>query len=196
MKKFIIIGLLLLLCNIVEAKTTTLYCRSDTQTVNGLNAYKLLDTASSSSTYFEIEKDLGGYGVYDSDIIIRHADESETVIASAIASAQFTWDSNPDFEVIATNYSFPETSLVPTDAIKIVQRQTVTGTVVTEAFITVQLGWTKINASTWTFYRYVYFHAVTFPRPTYWRLYWGDSTYTTYIDGIQYEKPRGYAIIY
>ena len=92
MKKSIaLIGLLLLFCSIAEAKTATLYFRSDTHTINGLTANQLAIVPSSSSQ--NINAVFGGVtnypeppptsaNFYISEIAIRHVDGSETVLDS------------------------------------------------------------------------------------------------------------------
>ena len=216
MKKFILIGLLLLLCGIVEAKTATLYCRSDTHTINGLTAKILAITNSYSSSYMQptvsqqggLDNPYSVQGLYRAATIsIVHADGSEYTIGTA--EAQTSRTSGPEGVQSAT-FSCPQTSMLITDAIKIVWycENTIRGVQqhsITDTWISGQLGWLKLNASTWTLYRYSYLSYSIIPvNPPFQymhvvasRIYYGDSIHATYIDGIDYTgKDGGYAIIY
>lgn len=197
MKKLIVIGLLFLLCNIAEAKITTLYCTSDSWTVNTVTTYKL-DSAPTNSytgkghshpdwhpecilTYFDID--------------IVHADGSTTNIGTKVAAYDALWDymcGGIIFEnqIKAVNWDCPATTLVPTDAIRITYRFNYCDGVASETFITAQLGTTKLFASTWTITRDYIMTSYDI-----YEIRWGDSTYTTYISGISYEGD-GYGAIY
>ena len=219
MKNLIFIGLLFLFGGIAEAKTATLYCRSDTHTINGLTANQLAIVPSSSSQ--NITAGFGGMinfpeapptsaNFYISAIAIRHVDGSETVLDSgSLALTTRTVTSGVSGGVNNAPYSISMFTLVPTDALKItltVYRTYVPNSpnTVSMTFVSNQLGWTKLNTATWIVYRYERVQSML----TGWNgyrgsfisvgaLYWGDSTYTTYISGIDYTgKDGGYAIIY
>ena len=192
MKKILII-LLLLMCNIAQADVVTFYCRSDTHTINGLNAYKLSETASASEIY-DADNQLNGSTAYWwFTIIIRHADSSETTIASLVAE---TVRSSVGFGVQSATWNCPETNIVSTDALKIIITEYKSAGVAHEmVFVSEQLGWDKLNAATWTCYRYTYWQFVDFQTiPV--RTYWGNSD-DTYISGIDYTGfSGGYAVIF
>ena len=205
MKKSVLIGLLLLLCGIADAKTTTLYFRSDTHTINTATGYILAILNSSSpnkSTLYSAGSGGSCYGAsttqYISAIALRHADGSETVIASG-ALAPTTRRGNSQGIQSAT-WNCPSTTMLPTDALKITYSVDFYmdgyyfGTL-TAVWISDVLRWGKLNATTWTFYRYTISTAQL--HTCNGGLFFGDSSYTTYVDGIDYVlADGGYAIMY
>ena len=219
MKRFILIGLLFLFCNIAEAKTVTLYCRSDTHTINGLTANILAITNSYSSGYLEktitVNAPFPGttcHGDYQAlAITLLHADGSETSLGTVIANtSQIAVSSGGTVTVQgvqSATFACPSTTLMPTDALKIIWYEVINATPANSnqaTWVSAQLGWTRLNSATWTLYRYSYASATLYGSgyPYYGhsatvRLYYGDSAHPTYIDGIDYiGKDGGYAIIY
>ena len=217
MKKFILIGLTLLSCHIAEAKNITLYCRSDTHTTNTVTGYILAIVNSNSVSAFgsvdgiiNISPNGTPSGNTKATVSILHSDGSETVLGTDIAVV----DGAQSGSGIVYNaiWNCPETPMVPTDAIKIVWKtyakilQGGASDTDSRIFVSSQLGWTKLNASIWTLYRYVtatYSCHATGGDPTRWvsvcsiGISHGDSVATTYINGIDYTRADGgYSMIY
>lgn len=200
-------AMVLFLCGSSEATTKTLYCRSDSHTINTVSGYKLLDTNSSSniniadgwSTGAPVPiSTQGTYSVVTLSIV--HSDGSETSLGSSAASTTRTVTNATAEGVQSATFSCSDTVIQPTDALKVVWgvhcqlRADVTATWISE-----QLQWSKLNASTWTIYRYSYAYSVATVGFSggIARIYFGDSTYTTYIEGIDYTaSQKGTCIIY
>ncbi len=143
----------------------TLYLRSDQHTINTITAYKLLITNSSSIGNIA---DSDSYGIPSantsyheiSDVDIVHSDGSITAVGSGIR-AQNTRTVAGTGEQNA-NWSCPETSMLVTDAIRIrvyTRMESTPSLSANTYFITEQLGWTKLKATTWTFYKWTEFAA-------------------------------------
>jgi len=184
------ITFLVLFSSYVSATTETLYHRSDQHTINGLGAYNLNISNSASSTYMEGQFGGGGcaYAHWYSDIYIRHSDESETKIGSNVA---LVVRENIGEGYQSANWNCPETSLNPTDAIKIVEKVgNLDGSIIfgNRVFITEQLGAIKLNAYTWNFNRYTHFVDCVYAG--YWltttRLHHGGSSHATRVEGFSY----------
>lgn len=136
---------------------STLYFRSDSATVNGLTANKLLDTNSGSPTELQVS----GYGPFyvSAQIVKRTSGGAETVLGSygsaqsllPLAYDTFTND-------LQATWACPATTLTGTDSVVVRQAigYTPGGTEVgTRAFSTAQ-GISSLLASTWTFRRCLY----------------------------------------
>lgn len=191
MKKLFILTILLFLIASSNVFAETWYFRGDQHTVNGVTGYKLTTSNSSSGSNFdagELAPGCGG-GSYDFDIIRVENDGTETTIGSARAE---TTRSSGGEGIQSATWSCPETYLETTDAIKIVARVTIIGlTIETRTFITSQLGATKLDTATWTFYRYSFYGCVPFPsNPGLYenigKIYHGDSSHATRTTGISY----------
>lgn len=155
----------------------TRYNRSDQHTVNGLTAYKLGITESAANFYdFQVGGDFPV--TWRSDVYIRHVDESETTLGLDVAS---TVRSSGGHGLQNGTWNCPATDLVPTDAIKVIEKMIITdlGTF-SHTFITEQLGMYKLKAVTWTFKRLT--SAAKEPmQSTY---YFDNSGYPSRIEGI------------
>ncbi|OGP19505.1 MAG: hypothetical protein A2054_01350 [Deltaproteobacteria bacterium GWA2_55_10] len=168
----------------------TLFHRSDTHTINGLNANKLLTSRSGSAQDVEIFDDTAATPTLRTtvSIYIRKADNSETLIGSAdigqIDRACPGMDDS-DEGIQSVQWLCPETALDATDALKIVEKIQFVGTaaVNTKTFVTEQLNTTRLNASVWTFYRYTY-HQNSEDWEFTGRLYYDTATYNTRVEGI------------
>lgn len=164
--------------------TADFHFRGDTQVVNGLTAY-ILGSEQSNTQITCIAGALGGpTAYYNSDVSIRHSDSSEDSLGSSIAQTS----RNADGEGYQDGtWSCPETSLVSTDAIKIVERVTAGASTDTETWITGQLGWVNLEATTWTFHRYTFYAKIPVsPYITTARLEHGTSTYDTQLQDVSY----------
>jgi len=160
--------------------TKTFYYRSDTHTINGLNAYQLKESNSSSTATLETGGTDTAY--WKSDVIIRHSDGSETTIGSNVAEVYRDGES---YEYSSNTWSCPETSVTETDAIKIVEKIYEWTTLkTTRNFITEQLGAIKIQAGTWTFTRWCEFEPYGEYNDVYYRLKHGSSTNETKVSDV------------
>lgn len=204
MKNIFFLIMTLLICKEAFAVDVTLHLRSDSHTVNGLNAEKLLDEQSSSSTSFTTTGQTVGEGqgpdrTFQTDIYIRHADGTETEIDTSIASVS-RLAPGPASGIQTNTYSFPETTLVATDAIKIVETMTGAGSA-TNTWISERLGWVKIKASTWTFHKYTELSADNVLEPfipiieNTGYFHFGDSSTDSKITGIDAVLAGGYSDI-
>jgi hypothetical protein len=172
--------------------TKDFHFRGDQHTVNGLTAYKLLEELGEDNQIVvqASQGDLSPLPCYfNSDVYIRHLDESEDLLGSSIAQTS----RNPDSEGYQDGtWDCPATSLVSTDVIKIVERVTVGGVSETKIWITEQLGWTKLNAAIWTFHRYTAAntHMVHPPPNTQWitvgTIAHGISSYDTQLQNVSF----------
>ena len=127
------------------------YFINTTHTINGLNAYKLITTAGATPTTEVWSVGYQPHAHYNSDVIIRHSDSSETALGSAIAGSVRSPDG---WGYQDGTWNCPQTDLVYTDAIKVVQRINVHDATVTKTFITERLNAYQLDAVTWTFTRY------------------------------------------
>ena len=175
------------------AVSETRYHRSDTHTINGLDAYQLKTTNTAASSYFTSSALAPGCQIatYKSNVIRRQADGTETVLGSDVAETSRS--KNGEGYQSAT-WNSPETSLNTSDAIKIVEKH---GTAEKGAFITEQLGATKLDAATWTFTRYTLYNCtINDPNVPNWittgRTYFGDSSYNTRIENFSYTPAVSY----
>ncbi|MEM1590321.1 MAG: hypothetical protein QW175_07875 [Candidatus Bathyarchaeia archaeon] len=151
--------------------------RSDQHTVNGLTAYKL--GTAQTTTYVSIPLD---YGEKEDDlrvdVAVRHADGSETLLLDKYVIGSVGSRSG----YLSKTWSCPQTSLSPTDAVVIriynFPYQWIPGQpyMLVAEFVTEQLGGQSLDASTWTFYLYVY---VLTAGVAYFRF--GTSTYNSRI---------------
>jgi hypothetical protein len=132
----------------------TRYMRSDTQTINGLLAY-ILGTSQSSTLLYSAGGSAGKVTVYWAcDVAVRHADGSETLLEAKIGQV---YRSTVSSGVQSKTWGCPLTALVSTDAVVVrVYDKYGTGSWNLRAtFITEQLSSaTQLDAATWTFYYY------------------------------------------
>jgi hypothetical protein len=133
--------------------TETRYFRSDTHTINGLTAYKLL----TSNTATTLTISISNPSVYWIGIRVwkRSANGVETEITSGNAVAVALITGTDTFEQVSGTWNCPQTSLASTDAIVVRVylcdgyggSQTLFAT-----FITEQLGASQLDSATWTVY--------------------------------------------
>ena len=147
-------------------------------------------TNTAASSYFTSSASaLGCQTVtYKSNVIRRQADGTETVLGSNVAETSRS--ANGEGYQSAT-WNSPETSLNTSDAIKIVEKH---GIAEKGAFITEQLGATKLDAATWTFTRYTLYNCAASGSNwvTTGRTYFGDSSYNTRIENFSYTPAVSY----
>lgn len=166
---------------------------ADTHTINSLTATKLITTAPSTgavqyhATAWHEDQTPTAY--YNFDIVLRHSDGSEVVLGSAVTQ---TTRSTPGFSMQSSTWACPQTTILTTDAIKVVMRAGLsTSEVATKDFITEQVAnWAGADksilvAATWTIYRYTVLEDDGWRRAI---TQYGssDSTYHTRIAGFTY----------
>ena len=161
--------------------TETRYMRSDQQTVNGLTAYKLGLTQTTTYGYVEVCY-LGSVGAsYDIEIAVRHADGTETELLPWTEFA-YRITSGEGFQTY--NFNCPQTSLSATDAIVVRLRARNAGGSAVATFITEQLGASGLPVATWTFYVYTYCYRSALE--SYADILFGSSTYNTRVENFQW----------
>jgi hypothetical protein len=156
----------------------TRYFRSDTQTVNGLTAYKLLPTNTTLYTEKSVARIYTYVGIR---VWKRSAAGVETEITAGKAVARVTYGTT--YGVYSATWSCPSTPLDPTDAIVVrvydCASDGTIGALIAE-FITEQLGAKSLDASTWTVYYWLRY--VTVEYVEYVQFRFGDSTYNSRIE--------------
>src|SRR3990172_10938983 len=97
----------------------TRYFRSDTHTINGLNAYQLktANTSSPPANTFGAEHELEDGATFRANVYKRVSGDGETLIASAVGSV---YRGSNGEGMQSAGWSCPETALDSTDAIKVV----------------------------------------------------------------------------
>ena len=162
----------------------TRYFRSDTHRVNGLTAFRL--GASNTTTCITTLWGLYDGGYAGIRVFKRDASGNEVEITSGKCVAVV----GPiPYNVVfysSAQWSCPEVSLAPSDAIVVrVYSCTSDGTVGYNItyFITEQLGAYRLNASTWTVFYWFYISSGSSAL----YFYFGCSTYPSRIEGFSYE---------
>jgi len=183
---------------------STFYHRSDSHTINGLNGYKLLETQSSSGTYFQGVSGLVpvcGTITFKTDVHVRHSGGSQTLLGSGVAAVSRNSNGSG---MQSTTWSCPLTALLTTDAIRVTEHiYSGAALYASRSFVTQQLGATTLEASTWTFYKYTWYNCSLImpgPPPMFQyggRFYHGNSTYNSRITNVSLTFPSGtnYAFI-
>jgi len=131
----------------------TRYFRSDTHTVNGLTAYKLLTTNTTTAvTVSIVNPAVGHIGIR---VWKRSASGVETEITSGNAVAVALILGTINFVQVSGSWSCPQTTLSNTDAI-VVRVYLCDGSggsqTLFATFITEQLGASQLDSATWTVY--------------------------------------------
>ena len=182
----------------------TLYYRSDSHTINGLEASKLLTSQSGSSGNIEINDGGEIVGWEDqarlrikSDIYQRLSGGSEVQLGSNVAIvSRDTAAYDTTYEGIhSVTWACPETALNETDAIKIIEKVSmyfvsddvpIAVSEQTRTFITEQLATTQLDAAVWTFYKYPWLRVAT-GSDAIGRLYYDTATHNTRITNVTYQ---------
>jgi hypothetical protein len=153
------------------------YFRGDQQTINGLLAY-ILGTSQSSTLQVASGMASGRLAVvWSSDVVVRHADGSETTIGTKIAQVSRATNTEG---IQSASWTCLLTNVVPTDAvvIKVYDKYGAAGAWNLRAtFITEQLGASQLDNVAWTFYYYTY--RLYDGSDTYGDFMWGTSTYNS-----------------
>jgi hypothetical protein len=165
------------------------YMRSDTQTINGLNAYNLNVPESTSSA--SCTKSGSGEGAsWGIRAFVRHSNGTEQEISldgqTGTPAAVVYREFYSGIESATVNVS--QTALQSTDSlvIRTYIEAGSSGWVLSATFTTEQLNATTLQAATWTLY---YYTLAYYNRRYDWTtatLYWGTTTYNTRIQNLQY----------
>ena len=133
--------------------TSTQYMRNDTHTINSLLANKLGTTDTTGVSPYLHRPDNGGTITYDYDVLIRHSNGTTTSVGTGVAQTSRVEGNGYGFQT--ATWACPSTSMVSTDAIELIMNIGASGAYAgNRYFITSQLGWSKLEASTWTIKRY------------------------------------------
>lgn len=160
--------------------TTTLYYRDDETLSESQGSSS--DTISTNESGYRWTHRFDTYTVK-----IYHADTSTTQVGgTSVASMDRYINLGDNKGIQSDTWACPGASMVATDRIQIVDRVfcVQTGGPTSKTFLSAQLGWTVLNASTWTFYKYTRSYQAGDP-PYAWT-YYGNSTYDTRITNINY----------
>lgn len=177
-------------------QTFTLYARDYGTTVSGVIGYMLATGQGAIEKYVTLAS-TAGYSYHwpgsttSFDISVLHSDGSETSLATGVALqtindwsyGEATWESQHSADWSCPGYG----SWVSSDTLKFklnislwaengnhTSFQNVTGSI---TFVLPVLGWTALNASTWTLYKYVLVHQDTgMDGTTQLKIYFGTST--------------------
>ncbi len=176
-----------------QDQTQTRYMRSDSYIINGLGAYQLGITQSSSFLENNQQSDRwsGDLPVeWGIRVWIRHEDtsESELTLGSTVAIVQRLPGNEGAGILTSTAWTPPETDLVTTDALVIRVYMTIgTTTYSPTEFITEQLGAIKLlGTNPWSVNYYTERDYRGFPQTRTRGIFaWGDSTHNSRITNIQ-----------
>jgi len=158
------------------------YMRSDSWTVNGLNAHKL-DASNTANQDSIAAIDEGSKTVYTTVYAyIRHSGGSKTTIGSVSCSR----NSGSGTLLITRTLNVSNTNLQITDAIEIDITVNVGIDSETAYFITQQLGVSKLDAETWTFYLYIYRCYDKIEDYTTGAVAWGSDSFPSRIEQMLY----------
>jgi len=167
----------------------TRYLRSDQHTVNGLTAYVL--GTSQTTSFLSRTQTFSGSPTVEWGIRVwrRAADGTETEVTSGtpVAVVSRAYDGSG---LQSATWNCPQTSMADTDAI--VVRVYVRGGgswILLETFITEQLGAGQLDAATWTVYYWTSRQYVPPVGQTSTSFRFGDSTYNSRIEGFSWSVP-------
>jgi hypothetical protein len=181
-------------CSVSSGSATVYYgryMRSDTQTINGLNAYKLnipeSNSSASNTQYGDEPRAYWGIRAW-----VRHSNGTEQELSldgqTGTPKAVVTRGSLGSGMQSAT-VTVAQTALQPTDSL-VVRVYTQVGTdstwTLSAAFTTEQLQATTLQATTWTVYYYTYAYWNRYIERETAKFYWGTTTYNTRIQNLQY----------
>jgi hypothetical protein len=165
------------------------YMRSDSQTVNGLNAYKLSFPQSTTYTY---NTQYGtGYGAsWGIRAWVRHSNgaEQEISLNGQTGTPQAAVWRGSGSGIQSGSVSVAQTSLQPTDSlvVRVYVQFEESDWALCASFTTEQLQATTLQTATWTLYYYTYAYFNWRTETTTAKLYWGTTTYNTRIQNLQY----------
>jgi len=168
----------------------TRFMRGDQHTVNGLLAYALNTTQSSTEKYVKKSLNLLKDAYWGIRVYKRDSEGTETQITSDVVAV--VTRSSAGSGIQSNTWNCPETALDSTDAIvvKVYHKWTAGSWVEIAKFTTPQLGAETLDSSTWTVYYWTKQQYSGFPIPRgvdSW-FYWGTSTYNSRIVGFDWTE--------
>jgi len=174
----------------------TRYLRSDQQTVNGLTAYKLSTTQSSSLSSVTINTYIGLSEVYVTQYLgirvwKRDSNQVETEITSGTAVAIASSDVNGLINAI---WACIQTVLTSSDSIvvRVYADDFSPPTTLRRTFTTEQLGASQLDSVTWTVYYYLGRTSSYNSKTGLWRVTYtfrhGSTTYNSRIENFQWRE--------
>ena len=165
------------------------YLRSDTQTINGLSAYKLNIPESTSSA--SVTQSGDGHGAsWGIRAWVRHSNgvEQEISLDGQTGTPKAVVYRTGGSGMQSNTVTVAQTALQQTDSL-VVRVYAKVGTsdwVASATFTTEQLQASTLKATTWTLYYYTYayyYRTYNFTASTF---YWGTTTYNSQIQNLQY----------
>jgi len=165
---------------------TRYLCSSRATTRNGLLAFDLLTSNTSSSDSATEQTGIGAdIGIR---VFIRHSGATETEVTSGTPVAQVVFPTSTTY--ISTTWACPQTSMASTDTVvvRVYQGSGSTWTEMTDVsgykveFQTPVLGASQLNSATWTVV--YYFYHVAHPASN--NFEWGSSTYPSQIQNFSW----------
>jgi hypothetical protein len=166
------------------------YMRSDTQTINGLNAYKLnipeSNSSASNTQYGDESPSYWGIRAW-----VRHSNgtEQELNLGGQTGTPMAVVSRGSGSGIQSATVTVAQTMLQPTDSL-VIRVYTQVGTdstwTLSATFTTEQLQATTLQATTWTIYYYTCAFWNRYTETETAKLYWGTTTYNTRIQNLQY----------
>ena len=165
------------------------YMRSDTQTINGLSAYKLNIPESTSSA--SVTQSGDGHGAsWGIRAWVRHSNgvEQEISLDGQTGTPKAVVYRTVGSGVQSNTVTVAQTALQQTDSlvIRVYAKVGTSDWVASATFTTEQLQVSTLKATTWTLYYYTYayyYRTYNFTASTF---YWGTTTYNSQIQNLQY----------
>ena len=176
----------------VSSGSVTVYCgrymRSDIQTVNGLNAYKLNIPESTSYTYNT--QSGSGYGAsWGIRAWVRHSNgtEQEISLDAQTGTPKAVVSRGSGSGVQSGTVTVAQTGLQLTDSlvVRVYVQVGESDWTLCATFTTEQVQTTTLQAATWTVYYYTYAAWNRYTQMTTARFYWGTTTYNSRIQNLQ-----------
>jgi hypothetical protein len=164
--------------------------RSDTKTVNGLNAYLLNATRTTSSLYQSANANGPWPVTWGIRAWVRHSNgtEQEITLNGQTGTPKAQVSRSSGYGMQSNTVSVTQRSLQATDSLVVRVYMDIGGGGWTQAatFTTEQLGATTLTGTTWTVYYYSWATYNRITDKTYGRYYWGSPAYDSRIQNLQY----------
>lgn len=161
--------------------------RDDSHTVNTVTGFIIDNIPSSSNDNMSIVTSASGPYTWKSTISVLHVDGTEEVLDTDVAVCT---RSSTGSGLQSATWSCPQTELVTTDAIKIVEKiyDGSNSLLDSTTFISSQLNWNELSAATWTLNKYTSYSSSIFNTI---RLRWGGPVYRSGVSNVDYNLPTG-----
>ena len=164
--------------------------RSDTKTVNGLNAYLLNATRTTSSLYQSANANGPWPVTWGIRAWVRHSNgtEQEITLNGQTGTPKAQVSRSSGYGMQSNTVSVTQRSMQATDSLVVRVYMDIGGGGWTQAaaFTTEQLGATTLTGTTWTVYYYTSATYNGITDKTYGRYYWGDSAHDSRIQNLRF----------